>query len=401
MKILLVNTWYYPNIEGGAEQSTKLLAENLVKAGNEVAVYCIDSETDEMTIEIINGVRIYRGNGGGYLKKIKNEGKFNKLWIKYKDIYNYKSNKEIMGVINDFNPEIVHTNCLNGISISIWKRIKSAKIPILHTLRDYALISPRGILEIKAERKGIYQIYLYLHKYICKKYSNIVDGVTAPSKFTVNIFTDNGYFKNAKCTRCVVNSIEYSNDELINNIKFQEKKQGEIINFLFVGRLLELKGLKKLVEEFKKIKDKNIRLIICGDGNLRKYILDSEVEDSRIIYKGKLTQAELKNIYMISDVLIVPSIWDEPFGRVVIEGNYYGMPVIASNRGGIPEIIDTLNGGISYNSEDNYELRNAIIKLSNRDLYSGFRQSIINNMYNYDISQQIENFISIYRKLLE
>ena len=379
----------------------KLLAESLVRSGNEVAVYCIDSDNDEIITQVINGVKVYRGNAGGYLNRIKNKGVFNKLYTKYKDIYNYKSNKEIIRIINDFNPDIVHTNCLNGVSISVWKKIKSRKIPIVHTLRDYALISPRGILEIKAERVGIYSIYLYFHKYICKKYSNLVDGVTAPSKFTVNTFADNGYFENAKCKKCVVNSIEYSDEELINNIKVQEKKQGEVINFLFVGRLLELKGLKKLVDAFKEIKDKNARLIICGDGNLKEYVLNSEAEDKRIQYKGKLTQSELKKVYMLADVLVVPSIWDEPFGRVVIEGNYYGMPVIASDRGGIPEIINTLKGGISYNSENSDELKKAIIKLSNRRLYGKFRESIMNNMYNYDISEQVKNFTSIYKKLLE
>ena len=138
MKVLLVNTWYYPNMEGGAEQSTKLLAESLVRSGNEVAVYCIDSDNDEIITQVINGVKVYRGNAGGYLNRIKNKGVFNKLYTKYKDIYNYKSNKEIIRIINDFNPDIVHTNCLNGVSISVWKKIKSRKIPIVHTLRDYA-----------------------------------------------------------------------------------------------------------------------------------------------------------------------------------------------------------------------------------------------------------------------
>lgn len=402
MKILILNTWYYPNIKGGAEQSTKLLAENLVKSGNEVAIYSIDSKTESIEKEVIKGVTVYRGNGGGYLNKIKsNNNIFNKLLIKYKDIYNYDSNKEIIKVIDDFKPDIVHSNCLSGISISVWRKIKLKKIPIVHTLRDYALMSPRGILENEDSKKNIlYKIYLQTYKYICSKYSKMVDGVTAPSVFTINTFIDNGYFKNAKLKKCVVNSINYSNEELINNIRYQENKKSSIINFLFVGRLLELKGLKRLIETFKVIDDENIRLIICGDGDLKPYVTESQLNDNRIEYKGKLTQDELKEVYKIADVLIIPSIWDEPFGRVVIEGNYYGVPVIASNRGGIPEIIETLKGGMSYNSENNEELKKAIEKFSNRNLYSSFRKSIKNNMYKYDINQQIDNFTSIYKELL-
>ena len=292
MKILILNTWYYPNIKGGAEQSTKLLAENLVKSGNEVAIYSIDSKTESIEKEVIKGVTVYRGNGGGYLNKIKsNNNIFNKLLIKYKDIYNYDSNKEIIKVIDDFKPDIVHSNCLSGISISVWRKIKLKKIPIVHTLRDYALMSPRGILENEDSKKNIlYKIYLQTYKYICSKYSKMVDGVTAPSVFTINTFIDNGYFKNAKLKKCVVNSINYSNEELINNIRYQENKKSSIINFLFVGRLLELKGLKRLIETFKVIDDENIRLIICGDGDLKPYVTESQLNDNRIEYKGKLTQ---------------------------------------------------------------------------------------------------------------
>lgn len=60
MKILIVNTWYYPNLMGGAEHSVKLLAEGLVKSGNEVAIFCIDNRESGIKKQIINGVTVYR-----------------------------------------------------------------------------------------------------------------------------------------------------------------------------------------------------------------------------------------------------------------------------------------------------------------------------------------------------
>lgn len=44
MRVLIVNTFYYPNMQGGAEQSVKLLAENLLRHGNTVAIYCADAK---------------------------------------------------------------------------------------------------------------------------------------------------------------------------------------------------------------------------------------------------------------------------------------------------------------------------------------------------------------------
>ena len=55
MRVLIVNTFYYPNMQGGAEQSVKLLAENFLKHGNTVAIYCADAKDGKKTVEEING----------------------------------------------------------------------------------------------------------------------------------------------------------------------------------------------------------------------------------------------------------------------------------------------------------------------------------------------------------
>ena len=73
MRILIVNTYYYPNLIGGTENSIKILAENLVKSNNTVAVYSVDNNNKELKKEKINNVEIYRGHAGKYqIEKLKN-----------------------------------------------------------------------------------------------------------------------------------------------------------------------------------------------------------------------------------------------------------------------------------------------------------------------------------------
>lgn len=107
---------------------------------------------------------------------------------------------------------------------------------------------------------------------------------------------------------------------------------------LFVGRLIEEKGVKILLHAFKKSKG-NITLIIAGDGPLRDEVAIETQKNPNIRFAGKLFGEELVQYYNISDILLVPSIHDEGYGRVVLEALASGTPVIGSNRGSIPEAL--------------------------------------------------------------
>ncbi len=104
---------------------------------------------------------------------------------------------------------------------------------------------------------------------------------------------------------------------------------------LFVGRLVSEKGIPELLEAVKLFK-KGIDLKIAGSGPLEykvgKY------------YIGSVSQDDLPTYFSASDVVIVPSTHEEGFGRVILESLACGTPVIASNRGAIPEVMDRTVG---------------------------------------------------------
>lgn len=399
MKILIVNTWYYPNLMGGAEHSVKLLAEGLVKSGNEVAIFCIDNRERGIKKQIINGVTVYRCDAGKYnLYKAyeTNTNMIYKVFQKNIEIYNPTIKKQYFKVCEDFKPHIIHTNCLSGISLNVWKYNKLMGIQTVHTIRDYWLLSPRSVIEDEKKINIIYKIYLKFFQKYCKKQSMLVKYVTAPSKFTLNTLLNNGFFENAKRKLCISNSIEVDLDKLIKIIDEKKRKNSKNIKFIYAGWLSEEKGIQNLIEAFKKIDKKNIELIICGDGRLKKYVQDSSEIDTRIKYLGKLNPEELKQQYIDADVLIIPSIWEEPFGRVVIEGNSHGLPVIASNRGGIPEIINIMKSGIEFDALNIEELSKDIELMSDRERYKLYLDNILNNIEYFDIKKQIENYMKLY-----
>ena len=125
---------------------------------------------------------------------------------------------------------------------------------------------------------------------------------------------------------------------------------------LFVGRLVEEKGIKILLNAANKW-NKNITLIVVGSGPLEEEVKKLIKANSNMMFAGKISQADLPLYYSVADVLIVPSIHEEGFGRVIIESLACGTPVIGSNRGAIPEAITSEVGIlIEVSSENIYNI---------------------------------------------
>ncbi len=112
---------------------------------------------------------------------------------------------------------------------------------------------------------------------------------------------------------------------------------------LFVGRLVQEKGVLVLLDALQKW-NRNIYLAVAGTGPLEKEIYHRSLAIENLIFLGKVDNSKLPLYYSASDLVIVPSIHEEGFGRVILEALACGTPVIASNRGSIPEAMDKTVG---------------------------------------------------------
>ena len=124
------------------------------------------------------------------------------------------------------------------------------------------------------------------------------------------------------------------------------------LRVLFVGRLVERKGVTHLVEAVRRLPE--ARLTVIGDGpertSLAAQIAEGGLGD-RVTLRGRVSEADLKDAYASSDVLVLPSILDargdtEGLGVVLLEAMSYGVPVIGSNLGGITDIVQDGQTGL-------------------------------------------------------
>jgi len=134
---------------------------------------------------------------------------------------------------------------------------------------------------------------------------------------------------------------------------------------LFVGRLIECKGIPFLIESFRRVLKNNInaRLFLVGDGvevdRIRENISFLNIEPY-VFFLGY--QENPRSFMSIADLLVLPP-KEEGFGRVLLEAMGAGTPVIGTNIGGIPEIIEHGTNGLLVDHGDIEALKNSIIKI--------------------------------------
>lgn len=393
MKVMILNTWYYPNMMGGAEHSVKILAENLIKKSIEVSVVTVDSPKEQTIHEVINGVNVYRLNSKKYKLFEAYQKKYSGLALyknKFYELFNSSIKSNFTNILDTVKPDLVHVNCFSGLSFKAIRYVHSHNIPIIYTLRNYFMLNPTN----KALPSFLTKIYIK----IVKKYASYASAVTAPSLFTLKKHFDNGLFTNKIVKKCIPNCIDIPYNETLEEINIHKNRNNRITNFIYVGWISEDKGIRHLLKAFNKLHTDDT-LTLCGDGDLREVVKEAEKRNKNIHFLGKLNTNDLYEQYKKADVSIVPSIWDEPFGRVVIEANAFGLPVIASNKGGIPEIIKEIDGGVTYQAGNVNELVSNMKKLSINKNRLFYLENIKNNILKYSATNQADQFISLYKNL--
>ena len=196
------------------------------------------------------------------------------------------------------------------------------------------------------------------------------------------------------------------NKKNINQQKPKEFHESKY-NLLFVGNLLIAKGVDILLDAFALIQkeNSNIGLIYVGEGKEKERLISRSKElgiNEKVIFLGRVEYEKIPTIMHYSDILILPSI-EEGVGRVILEAMSMKLPVIASNVGGIPLVIDDLKEGLLFEVGDVEALKNHVLFLIKNKSFSDnmtktAHQKFITN-YEYEVS--INMFLDMYKSILD
>ena len=337
MKILIANTLYYPDMVGGAEVSTQILAEGLAAAGAEVCVVCATGEGADRVSEL-NGVKIYHLRFANlyWPHRPKKHSRIARLVWHAIDVHNVIMARKLKKIIAREKPDIVSTSNLSCLSIGIWRLSKEAGVPIVHTVRDYYLICPTS--KMLSHNKSCERQCGLCSRYAGPKRteSQRVDVAIGVSQFVLQKHLDNGFFAGASSTGVISDC--YLPNKSGASYMPQMPYRGDIVRLGVLGRVSPEKGIEVLLDELRRDSTLEWSLSIGGAGDA-DYLakLKATYDDRRVSFLGHVVPADfLQSI----DILVVPSKWNEPFGRVTVEAYSHGVPVVGANTGGIPEVIE-------------------------------------------------------------
>ena len=403
MKILFVN--HFPLTGSGSGVYTLNLMRSLQKKGHECAVVFPENRKkyEEFT-DIKEYPVFFKGD-----EEIENQLDFNfpcfsthprsdynfmDMTKKERNQYQNAFYKKIFQAISEFEPDIIHGQhlwTLSGVSSVI---AETFKIPLVVTCHGTDII---GINNEK--EKGINWGTEWAHE-AYKYASNIITISNDNMKLLEKEF---GKDDKVKLIKNGINTdIFYKDDNLtrkdvLNEFGIKDDYDNVIS---FVGKLTEIKGVDTLLEALAINNDKNLLTLIAGDGELRED-LEKQVKDlnlENVIFLGNLPQDKLQKIYNIVDCSIVPS-RKEAFGLVAAEALACGAPVIATNIGGLSEIV-TSDLGMLIEMNDSQELAKDIKKIISKEIEFNRNElsTKIKNKYSQDmIIKEVEK---IYKKAI-
>lgn len=188
------------------------------------------------------------------------------------------------------------------------------------------------------------------------------------------------------------------------DINFGGRQKCRDRDILFLGRVNKKKGIDDLLVAIKSVSNliPDITATIAGDGDIKSYLEMASLNgiENRVIFLGWVDRKACDNLLLTHKVFVLPSYY-EGMPMSILEAMSAGIPVISTNVGGVPEVIDSGVSGILINPGDVNALSEAILLLMKNKLL--WDSVAINARSDYDelLSEDImvRRFISLYRSI--
>lgn len=310
MRILIWAIPFLP-VAGGRELFAARLAAELVARGHEVLI--VAPEHGDPTVDLadpVGGLRVVRAPVGALIDAHQLTGLDLPTDLAV-------ARERVVEVLDEFAPQVVHAQALAPDLVLLGPLARARGVPVLVT--DHSMGAMTSVAELE----------------ITQRVARIPDAVVAVS----NALAD-GLVRLVPAVAdrlsVIANGVPLPADVLP-----VDASSGRA---LYLGRLSPEKGVAVALTAWSVLaRDRPDReLVVAGDGADRPALerLARHLGiDAQVRFTGWVSQPDIGALLDATSVVLVPSLWDEPFGLVAAEAAAHGRPVIASRVGGLPEIV--------------------------------------------------------------
>jgi glycosyltransferase involved in cell wall biosynthesis len=395
VKVLLVNTLYAPHRVGGAERSVQSLAETLVAGGHSVAVATLHPERKDK-VATINGVEVhYFHLSNVYWPYGPSKPALLKPLYHALDTYNPFMARRVAALATKLGSDIVHTNNLGGFSPAVWAEVARLGLPLVHTARDYHMMCPRTHMfrrgRVCESRCVTCRVYAEPREWL----SHHVNTFVAISRSVEEQHRAEGFFRSTRETAVIGSSYEAPANALAGREPVKP-----YVRFSFAGRLAPEKGIELLAATMARMDPARARLVIAGTGS-PDYVasLRSRFAGPAVEFAGAM---DIEQLLAKTDVMVVPSLWREPFGRTAVEALAHGIPVVASKRGGLSELVTDDVTGWRFDPDNAASLGRVVdVVLARRSELSEMRDACIGSVQRFRPRAIADQYQQLYARAIE
>jgi glycosyltransferase involved in cell wall biosynthesis len=333
MHLAFVSTYYYPRMRGGAEHSLQHHAETLVQRGARVSVFSLHegAKPERFTHRGVECHALPAPQLGRVLDTRQRAPAALRAAWHILDVYNPAAGRLLETELRRIQPDLVQTENLPGWTCAAWTAARRYGRPHLQMLHDYQLTCPaatRFRVGVNCTRTCVScRPFAALRQ----RFSRSVRHVVANSRYTRGLHQSLGFFPRAASFDVIYGAVPQGHP-----VEPPARPDGRL-RIGYLGRLHATKGVRLLIEAFARAGRADAVLRIAGTGDPEEETLLREAARGQAV--EFLGHAPASEFLAGLDVLVAPSLWHEPMGRVVIEAAGQGVPVIAAARGGIPELL--------------------------------------------------------------
>ncbi|MFZ0666797.1 MAG: glycosyltransferase [Acidimicrobiales bacterium] len=283
-------------------------------------------------------------------------------------LWSQSASREISRILGDFRPDVVHVhNLFPMISPSVLRACRRHLVPAVATFHNYRPMCASGDFfrngSVCHDCVGRLPVPAVVHG--CYRDSvtatlPLAAGITAHKQIWQTHLSAYMFISDAQ--RQLYASLDLPSERCFVKYNLVYPMEGtahpEPI-VVYIGRLTELKGLQFLMDAWDRFPAKNLKLVIAGSGPMEDEVQRWAASRDAVEFAGFLSRDQCAGLLKRARAVVVPSIWEEPFGLVVAEAMSASVPPIAPGHGAFPELISDGVDGVIYPSGD----RDALARL--------------------------------------